>query len=345
MFSERKVCQQNNYPTKRPPKDTPENQLINHILKKYAEERQYNGRVNPVRFAALVEETKREQNMQHIAFDNMEKLGKSIAQRYRKWMKSDPEAAAGEQQTNRTKLVLDEIYERYSRIKFAQGDKLTAGTLETIIEDVKVEYVMPVIEVNHLKQKIQHRFRKENPEFEETNDTAPGRLRLKTLSNEQRQRRQILLNEVATRYVRMKEEAGGERMEDGALDRVIEETKDELGIHEFAVNKFTIRGRMLRSALVVERGTARKTTPKKAGAASAASRSIDAPLVSTVNEWLRQGISVAPTQGLTLANLLLKGQDLGKDESGKDIVLDEDWWMKFLNRNRNKLHCLGEDEG
>ena len=58
------------------------------------------------------------------------------------------------------------------------------------------------------------------------------------------------------------------------------------------------------------------------------------PRVTTVNDWLGQGISVTRDQGLEFANQLLKSKKVKND-----IVLDAKWWRSFLERNKRKLAC------
>ena len=99
---------------------------------------------------------------------------------------------------------------------------------------------------------------------------------------------------------------------------------NRLGIHEFNLPKESIRGRIHRKSLIVE-----------TGASSAPDNVIDKELVSTVNDWLEQGISVTRDQGLRFAEGLLKR----KNVANKGIVLDAQWWRSFLERNKNKLAC------
>lgn len=97
-----------------------------------------------------------------------------------------------------------------------------------------------------------------------------------------------------------------------------------LGIHEFEVPKPSIRGRVKRKSLIVENV-----------GSSAPYSIIDKELVTTVNDWLGQGISVTRDQGLEFANQLLKSKKVKKG----DIVLDAKWWRSFLERNKRKLAC------
>lgn len=83
--------------------------------------------------------------------------------------------------------------------------------------------------MSSLKQKVQARFTKNHPEFA----SIPGdgsNVKIGNLTAEQKNRRQTLLNEVTARYVEMK--ASKKKLPDGTLERIIEETKNDLGIHE-----------------------------------------------------------------------------------------------------------------
>ena len=80
--------------------------------------------------------------------------------------------------------------------------------------------------MSSLKQKVQARFTKNHPEF----SSIDGSVAIGNLTAEQKSRRQTLLNEVTARYVEMK--ASKKKLPDGTLERIIEETKNDLGIHE-----------------------------------------------------------------------------------------------------------------
>jgi hypothetical protein len=90
------------------------------------------------------------------------------------------------------------------------------------------------------------------------------------------------------------------------------------------VPKASIRGRISRKSLVVE--TQEKKIPSAA--------SIDDELVTQINDWLGQGISVTRDQGLAFATRLLEGK-----KGANKIVLDSEWWKSFLMRNKSKLIC------
>ena len=239
-------------------------------------------------------------------------------------------------------------------------------------------YTVPDISYSKgtLETKIRTRFKKENPEFQ---SNPAGVLEISKLSEEDKRKRQQLMNEVTTRYVRRKEE-GPKKLPDGELDRIITQTKDDLGIHCFDVPKASIRGRINRKSLTVM--TLGDYSPYDA---------IDEPLVATINNMLSQGISVTRAQGLEFANSLLKGKKMGdsaegfantllkgkkmgdsaeeKDDGkeiddGREIMVDAKWWRNckcyrflfftfdfratpscFMNNNYNFRYCLISSSG
>jgi len=86
--------------------------------------------------------------------------------------------------------------------------------------------------MSSLKQKVQARFTKNHPEFASSSipNNDGSSVKIGNLTAEQKSRRQTLLNEVTARYVEMK--ASKKKLPDGTLERIIEETKNDLGIHE-----------------------------------------------------------------------------------------------------------------
>eukprot|EP00571_Detonula_confervacea_P003721 CAMPEP_0172319152 /NCGR_PEP_ID=MMETSP1058-20130122/36955_1 /TAXON_ID=83371 /ORGANISM="Detonula confervacea, Strain CCMP 353" /LENGTH=515 /DNA_ID=CAMNT_0013034145 /DNA_START=44 /DNA_END=1591 /DNA_ORIENTATION=- len=301
-------------------KDTPENFLIKEIVKNYAVARESHERLPNGLFETIVEDTKRQCQMEYVDLD-LNKLDKKIRAKYNKMIADDDPRAP-----SKHKVIVDEVYARYTRTKEANGGKLQAGTMHSIIEGVKLEYGMPDLKVNSLKVRVQAKFTKEHPEFQGNN---PGQLKIGELLDEEKKRRQLLLNEITARYIREKE--GTKKLADGSLDRIIESTKNELNIHEFEVPKASIRGRIHRKSPHVQ--TLGNESPYDV---------IDEPLVATINGWLSQGISVTRDQGLELANRLLKGRNLEKDTFGNTLVLDAKWWRNFLERNKRKLVCSSD---
>lgn len=299
-------------------KSTPESRLIDEITERYTKARQDYDRLPNGKFEAIVEETKKELGMEDFAL-SLANIRKRVTWFY--LQRADKGVSSSSKK--KTELV-DEIYRRYARAKEMNGGKLQPGTLESIVEGVKLEYGMVDVKMATLETKIQQRFKKDNPEFK---STPEGILDIGQLSEEDNRRRQILFNEVTARYVKRKEE-GPKKLPDGELDRIIEQTKQDLGILDFDVPKASIRGRINRKSLHVM--TLGSHSPYDI---------IDDPLVETINGWLKQGISVTRAQGLEFANALLKGKEREKDSEGKEILLDAKWWRNFLERNKKKLAC------
>jgi hypothetical protein len=121
-------------------------------------------------------------------------------------------------------------------------------------------------------------------------------------------------------------------MADGTIPKIIEDCKNDLGIHDFDVPPSSIRGRVHRKSLQVQ---------KLGGDSRRYDDAIDAPLVGTINGWSGEGISVTRDQGLDLAKQILRGKNMDKDDDGNDVVLDAQWWTRFLHRNKKKLVCEG----
>mmetsp|Transcript_38116 Transcript_38116/g.70356 ORF Transcript_38116/g.70356 Transcript_38116/m.70356 type:complete len:520 (-) Transcript_38116:113-1672(-) len=304
----------------KPEKNTPENFIINQILKKYTVARDKHDRLPNGVFEMIVEEAKKENNMEDFNIP-LNKLDKKIRFKYNQMIGKDEE-----KRPSSHKAIVEEVYQRYSRTKEANGGKLPPGTMDSIIEGVKLEYGLSDVKMSSLKTRCQARFTKENPEFQ----NCGGSLKIGELSEDDRKRRQHLLNEITARYIREKE-THPKKLADGTLDKIIEATKLELGITEFEVHKASIRGRINRKSFHVQ--TLGNESPYDA---------VDEPLVSTINSWLSQGISVTRAQGLDLANRLLKGKKLDLDSKGEEIVLDAKWWRNFLERNKRKLVCSGD---
>ena len=107
------------------------------------------------------------------------------------------------------------------------GGKLPPGTIDTIINCVALENaISPEVNMASLTAKVQARFTKAHPELVTDGGSGIGKL-----SAEQKKRRQTLLNEVTARYVKEKGSAV-KKLPDGTLDKIIEQTKSDLGIHE-----------------------------------------------------------------------------------------------------------------
>lgn len=302
-------------------KQVQEKFMMDEILKRYAAKREHHDRLPNGVLESIVEETKMEHNME--SFDvPVSKIDKKIRRYYNKMT-----AKSGETRSmTGNRAIVEEVYQRYCRTKEANGGKLPPGTMDSIIEGVKLEYGLSDVRLSSLKTKVQARFTKENPQFV----NCGGDLKIGKLSAEDKRRRQHLLNEITSRYIQEKERHP-KKLADGTLDRIIEDTKIELGITDFEVHKASIRGRINRKSLYVQ--TLGSESPYDV---------VDEPLVSTINSWLSQGISVTRAQGLDLANRLLKGKNQDRDSNGLEIVLDAKWWRNFLERNKRKLVCSGE---
>eukprot|EP00579_Thalassiosira_antarctica_P026487 CAMPEP_0202003040 /NCGR_PEP_ID=MMETSP0905-20130828/8736_1 /ASSEMBLY_ACC=CAM_ASM_000554 /TAXON_ID=420261 /ORGANISM="Thalassiosira antarctica, Strain CCMP982" /LENGTH=518 /DNA_ID=CAMNT_0048560109 /DNA_START=131 /DNA_END=1687 /DNA_ORIENTATION=+ len=307
----------------RPKENTSETFIINEIVKRYAIERRKHVRLPNGLLETIVDEAKREHKMEFFDMP-LNKLDKKVRAKYNKMIGKDDENDV----QNRHKAIVEEVYARYSRTKEANGGiKLPAGTMDSIIEGVKLEYGFTDIKMSSLKVRCQARFTKENPELQ---INYPGQIKWGELPEEDRKRRQLLMNEITARYVQEKE-AHPKKLADGTLDRIIQQTKTDLGITEFEVPKASIRGRINRKSFHVQ--TLGGESPYDA---------IDEPLVATINSWLSQGISVTRAQGLDLANRLLKGKQLDHDTNGGEIVLNAKWWRNFLDRNKRRLVCSGD---
>lgn len=300
----------------RPKKDTPEVRLLHEITVRYAKKREEKDRLPNGELEDIVEETKKDMGMEDFQL-SLDKIRKRVTWNYMRMPKAE-----NSERRKKTDIV-EEVYQRYSRTKASNGGKLPPGTLDAIVEGVKLEYGMPDVKLSTLESMIQARFKKEHPEFKSNPTTN---VEIRTLSEEDQRKRQILMNEVTHRYVKAKE--GQKKLPDGSLDRIITQVQDDLGIHGFQVPKASIRGRVNRKSLSVM--TLGEKSPYDI---------IDETLVSTINNMLSQGISVTRAQGLEMANTLLKGKKREKDDNGEDIFLDAKWWRNFLERNKKRLVC------
>jgi len=300
-------------------KSDDENRLFEEIARRYALERDALRRLPNGHLENIVDEAKKELGLEHVEVGTMAKLDKRVRWLYNRHR--DQEGAPNQQ------MIVEEIYARYSRTKIVvNGGKLRPGTLASIIEGVRLEhgYLPDPRRMRAIRNMVQARFTKEHPELEPAN---PNRLKIGELAAEDKRRREALVNEITARYVRTKAAHGKRKMADGTLSRIIEECKTDLGIHDFDVPAASIRGRINRKSLHVQ----------KLGGGSQRYDAIDAPLVATINGWSGEGISVTRDQGLDLANRLLKGKRMEKDDDGNDVMLDAQWWKTFLHRNKKKL--------
>ena len=301
-------------------KNDEENRLFEEIARRYAMERDALRRLPNGHLESIVDEAKKELGLEHVEVGTMAKLDKRVRWLYNRHR--DQEGAPNQQM-----MIVEEIYARYSRTKIVvNGGKLRPGTLASIIEGVRLEhgFLPDPRRMRAIRNMVQARFTKEHPELEPAN---PNRLKIGELAAEDKRRREALVNEITARYVRTKAAHGKRKMADGTLSRIIEECKNDLGIHDFDVPAASIRGRINRKSLHVQ----------KLGGGSQRYDAIDAPLVATINSWSGEGISVTRDQGLDLANRLLRGKRMEKDDDGNDVMLDAQWWKTFLHRNKKKL--------
>mmetsp|Transcript_15120 Transcript_15120/g.32820 ORF Transcript_15120/g.32820 Transcript_15120/m.32820 type:complete len:604 (+) Transcript_15120:103-1914(+) len=301
----------------RPRKDTPENALVAEITERYLKEREKSDRLPNGRFEAIVEETKKDFGME----DSDLSLAK-IRKRVTYYQMNRPNKVERESSQSKTKKeLIEKVYERYARAEIANEGKLAPGTLKSIVEGAKLELGIADVKMTSFEAKIQTRFKKEHPELFDSS----------VLSEDDKLRRQNLMNEVSARYARAKEEHPKKNLPHGKLDVIIDQTKADMGMHEFDVPKVSIRGRIGRDSLHVM--TMGSNSPYDA---------IDEPLVETINNWLSQGISVTRAQGLEFANTLLEGKKM--DCPDGISLLDAKWWRNFLDRNKHKLACTSSDE-
>lgn len=135
--------------------------------------------------------------------------------------------------------------------------------------------------------------------------------------------RQRLLNKIMEKYLAEKE-IHGEKLPDGTLLLIIENTKEDFGMEDEYVSKETILGRVKRNSIFVMNHFTRHKY-----------WDLHDPLVEAINNCLSQGTSVTRDQGLDLANELLKEHH--PDTEKDDIVLDYRWWLLFLDKNRTRL--------
>merc|ERR1719491_228961 len=125
------------------------------------------------------------------------KLDKKVRFKYNKMVDKNTE----NRPQSRHKAIIEEVYTRYARTKEANGGKLPVGTMDAIIEGVKLEYGLSEVKMSSLKTRCQARFTKEFPELSKES-LPPGHIKISELTEEEKKRRQVLLNEIITRYVR-----------------------------------------------------------------------------------------------------------------------------------------------
>jgi len=304
----------------RPRKNTPETALIKEITERYARERETADRLPNGAFEAIVHETKKDFGMEDFDL-SLERIRKRVTWNFMH-RRDNGDGIARKQKRD----VYEEVYKRYARAKKSNGRKLPKGVIKDIIDAVKLEHGVTDVKMTPLETKVQVRFKKENPDFVSLPPVA-----LPKLSEEDKKRRQTLLNEITKRYVKLKEGCIDKSLADGELGRIIRQTKDDLGIHDFDVPRETIIEGRVEPPSAIPLGK------------ESSYDAIDGPLVATINAWLSQGVSVTRAQGLEFANALLRGTKVAKDAKtdgeGNEMLLDAKWWRAFLERNKRKLVC------
>jgi len=347
-------------PRGRPRKNTPETALIKEITERYARERQGSDRLPNGAFETIVEEAKKDFSMEDFDL-SLDKIRKRVTWNFMHRRDDGGDTIARKKKTD----VFEEVYRRYSRAKVSNEGKLPPGTLVGLIDAVKLEHGVADVKMSTLEAKVRTRFKKENPGFRSApppSSSGGGGASSSSsswdagkLSEEEKRNRDILVNEITNRYIRRKEEVGGgsyaphSKLPDGELDRIIEDTKNDLGMYDFDIPKATIRARVVDH----HRKSSSSSFPAPAAVTTFGQESnsspydiIDEPLVATINTWLSQGVSVTRAQGLEFANTLLKGTRTGASERMEDeeneVFLDAKWWRNFLDRNKRKLVCSSD---
>ena len=341
----------NNYNTSMFDEDTPRGEMLRGLLERYTAEKRNAPQVKRSRLLGFVEEIRATNPGRYGSFDmDPDALKRKLSKEHRK---RNPDAARA---VLASRALFDEMYRRYAAVRrdLPAGAKVPRGRTEAIVEAVRAEN--PGVDlgskVGSAKVVLNLRYAREFPESK----GATGQKMISTWDPEAKKRRERLYNEITLRYKRVRsvvcmislaldmminsqcngfvprlwqfKDANPKRVQEDTLGRIIRETKDDLGIHEFEVPPGSIRGRLHRKSLHVQKlgGTERH-------------HELDGPLVATLNGWLARGMSVTRADGLNLANTLLRGEDMG---DGNEVALGAHWWRAFLDRNRRRLNCEGE---
>ena len=207
-------------------KRTPLTLMVDDLTERYVKLRKNADRLASGDFEKLVEECKKDHGLEDIDVP-LEKIRKRVTWNYLR----HPEKEISKAHKQKKDLV-DEIYLRYTRAKETNGSKLLNSTLISIIEGVKLEFGVSDVNMKAIASKVQVRFKKEFPDFR---SLPEGVCELSKLSEEDKHRRQTLLNEIMRRYVQLKGK-GKKRLPDGTMDRIIEQTRNDLGIFDFEVS-------------------------------------------------------------------------------------------------------------
>ena len=264
----------------------------------------------------IIEETKRDMHRDDFTVPHRT-VYSEIKKRWKK--RSDLGATAEGEQVKKVKEMYEELYKRYCEMKSTQK-KLSAGAFAALKKSVKEEFGLPHDFVIN-KNRITYRYRRDFPDHKANPDHV---IEIRNLSSEDKKRREQLVNEVVARYVREKDANTAKKLPKGTVERIVEECKNDLNIHDFDVPTSSIRGRLHRKSYYVSHENGNLDD-------------IDGSLVDSINSWLKSGMSVTRDQGLQLANQILAEQNLNKDSNGNMVTLDAVWWKCFLNRNHHKL--------
>mmetsp|Transcript_14522 Transcript_14522/g.29706 ORF Transcript_14522/g.29706 Transcript_14522/m.29706 type:complete len:598 (-) Transcript_14522:65-1858(-) len=294
----------------------PDDALYTEMTERYYKIKEANEHLPSRTLEKIIAETKRDMHRDdfNVPYRN---VYNEIKRRWK--MRSDVGATAEGEKIKKIKEMYDELYKRYCEMKSSQK-KLSTGAFAELGKSVKLEFGFPD-DFAISKNRITYRYRREFPDRKSNPDHV---VEIRSLSSEDKKRREHLVNEVVARYLKVKD-ANPKKLANGTISRIIEETKKDLDIHEFDVPESSIRGRIHRKSYYVSHENGNRDD-------------IDDPLVETINSWLKNGISVTREQGLTLANQMLSGKNLDKDSDGNTITLDAVWWKCFLNRCHHKLN-------
>lgn len=293
----------------------PDDALYEEMTERYYKIKETNEHLPSRTLEKIIEETKKD--MHRDDFDKpYRNVYNEIKKRWRN--RSDVGATTEGEKIKRIKDMYEELYKRYCELKSSQK-KLSGGTLAELSVKVKEEFGLSDFPVN--KNRITYRYRREFPEHKSNPDHV---VEIRTLSSEDKKRREYLVNEVVARYLKEKD-ANPKKLANGSIKRIIDQTKEDLDIHDFDVPESSIRGRIHRKSFFVSHENGNLDD-------------IDELLVDTINSWLKKDIKVTRNQGLQLANQMLAANNLHKDSDGNTITLDAVWWKCFLNRNHHKLN-------
>ena len=289
--------------------------LYEEMTERYYKAKEANEQLPSRELERIIAETKRDMHR-----EDFDKPYRTVYNEIKKrWMKrGDVGATADGEITKRTKEMYEELYKRYCEMKTSQ-QKLSRCSFAELSKSVKEEFGLPD-DLAIKKNRITYRYRREHPEHKSNPEHV---VEIRKLSSEDKKRREKLVNEVLARYLKAKTE-NPTKLPNGTIEKIIEETKKDLDIHDFDVPASSIRGRIHRKSHFVSHEKSNRDD-------------IDDQLVETINSWLTKGLKVTREQGLQFANQLFASKNLDKDSNGKPITLDAVWWKNFLNRNHHKL--------